>query len=327
VSIAPFDVRQGNFVGAAVNTITRSGTNQVRGSFYHRFRNESFVGTEASGLVFNPGTFNTRQTGGWAGAPIVKNKLFIFGNYEDEKDVRPLNSFRANAGGEPVAGNVTRVLASDLSQLSAYVKQNFTYDTGSFNPVDDKTPQKRTMLRGDYNLNNSNKVSFGYIRLDSNSDNYISGSTSAGIGRGTFSSNFVGFAASNYKILENIKSGIGEWNSILGNSMSNSFTAGLTSNDESRDDPGKLFPLVDILDGNGVAYTSFGTEPFTPNNELRYKTLQFKDDFVKFGNKHSFTFGGTLQRYRSENVFFNCCKQGAYVFNSLADFYTEAAAT
>src|SRR5262245_35998117 len=101
VSIAPFDVRQGNFVGASVNTITRSGTNSVRGSIYHRFRNENFVGTEAHGLAFNPGTFNTRQTGGWAGAPIVKNKLFVFGNYEDEKDVRPLNSFRANTGGEP----------------------------------------------------------------------------------------------------------------------------------------------------------------------------------------------------------------------------------
>jgi predicted DNA-binding ribbon-helix-helix protein len=326
VSIAPFDVRQGNFVGAAVNTITRSGTNQVRGSLYHRFRNENFVGTDAHGLVFNPGTFNTKQTGGWGGTPIVKNRLFLFGNYEDESDVRPLNSFRANNGGEPVAGNVTRVLASDLTTLSAFMKQNFDYDTGPFAPSDDTTPQKRTMLRTDLNLNNSNKFSFGYIQLNSSSDNNLSGSTSAGIGRNTFTSNFVNFAASNYKILENIKSGIGEWNSILGSTMSNSFTMGFTSNDESRPQDFKLFPFIDILDGNGVAYTSVGAEPFTPNNELRYKTLQFKNDFVKFGSKHSLTFGGALQRYRSENVFFNCCKQGAYVFNSLTDFYTEMAA-
>ena len=65
VSIAPFDVRQGNFVGAAVNTITRSGTNSVRASVYHRFRNDDFVGTETSGLTFNPGSFKTRNTGGW----------------------------------------------------------------------------------------------------------------------------------------------------------------------------------------------------------------------------------------------------------------------
>src|SRR5262245_18158507 len=57
VSIAPFDVRQGNFVGAAVNTVTRSGTNQLSASFYHRFRNDGYVGTEARGFPVNPGTF------------------------------------------------------------------------------------------------------------------------------------------------------------------------------------------------------------------------------------------------------------------------------
>ncbi len=326
VSIAPYDVRQGNFVGASVNTVTRSGTNSLRGSVYHRFRNEDFVGTEVGTLTFNPGTFNTKQTGGWVGTPIVKNRLFLFGNFENEKDARPLSSFRANSGGEVVAGNVTRVLASDLTQLSSFLKSNFGYDTGGFDPSTDNTPQKRTMLRTDLNVNNSNKFSFNYTQLNSSSDNLISGSTSAGIGRNTFTSNWMGFAASNYSILENIKSGIGELNSVIGNSMSNSLTVGFTSNDESRGEIGTLFPLVDILDGAGVSYASFGSEPFTPNNELRYKTLQFKDDFVKFGTKHTLTFGARLERYESENVFFNCCKQGAYVFNSLQDFYTEAAA-
>src|SRR5262245_4651923 len=42
VSVAPFDVRQGSFIGAAVNTVTRSGANQLSASFYHRMRNEDF---------------------------------------------------------------------------------------------------------------------------------------------------------------------------------------------------------------------------------------------------------------------------------------------
>ena len=56
VSVAPFDVRQGNFVGAGVNTVTRSGTNRfsARRSITG-IRNESFVGTEAKGLRVQPG--------------------------------------------------------------------------------------------------------------------------------------------------------------------------------------------------------------------------------------------------------------------------------
>jgi hypothetical protein len=323
VSIAPYDVRQGNFVGASVDTVTRSGTNSLRAAGYYRYRNQDFVGTKARGNVFNPGTFETKQKGVWAGAPIVKNKLFLFGNFEDEKDARPLYAFRANNGGEPVGGNVTRVLASDMTNMSAFLKSAFGYDTGSFDPATDNTPQKRGILRTDYNLNASNKIFFNYVQLNSSSDNQLSGSTSAGIGRRQVSTDALNFQSSNYQILENRKTTAGEWNSVLGSTMSNSLRLTYSSSDESRPQNFKLFPFVDILQG-GTAYMSFGSEPFTPNNELRYKSFEVKNDFSKFGAKNELTFGGRVERYHSDNVFFNCCKQGAWVYNSLDDFYTDA---
>jgi hypothetical protein len=82
VSVAPYDVRQGNFVGAGVNTVTRSGTNKITGSFYYRYRDDGYVGTEAAGLPFNPGTFTTKNTGFWVGGPFIKNKLFAIGNFD-----------------------------------------------------------------------------------------------------------------------------------------------------------------------------------------------------------------------------------------------------
>jgi hypothetical protein len=324
VSIAPFDVRQGNFVGAAVNTVTRSGTNQFSGSFYHRYRNEDYVGTEARGLTVNPGTFTFRDTGVWGGGPIVRNRLFVFGNYENEKASAPLHTFVANTGGQAAGGNITRVLKSDLDTLSAYLKASFGYDTGGYENLPADTPAKRYLLRTDLNLSNSNKISFRYNQLDSSSGKNLSGSSSAGLGRSTFSTNHLHFAASNYAQLETIKSGVGEWNSVIGSSVSNSLIVGYTKNDESREDPGPLFPFVDILAPDGTAYISFGTEPFTPNNELRYKTFQFQDNVTKFTSQHSLTFGVTYQKYQSDNVFFNCCKQGAYVYSSLADFYADA---
>jgi outer membrane receptor protein involved in Fe transport len=321
VNVAPFDVRQGNFVGAGVNTVTRSGTNRVSASVYHRFRNEEFVGTEAKGLAFNPGEFSFRNTGVWGGGPILKNKLFAFGTYEDEEDSRPITTFRANAGGEPVGGNITRVLASDLTQLSSVLAQRFNYQTGPFGAVDDLTPVKRFLLRNDYNLNSSNKISFRYNYLDSVTDVIVNASGSLGRGRGTNTTNFLSFQNSYHQQQENIRSGISEWNSIIGTSMSNSLIVGYTTQDESRPQRGELFPLVDIWEG-GQSYTSFGYEPFTPRNALRYQTFQLQDNFTKFGNRHSLTFGASLERYESQNVFFPG-SQSVYVYDSLADFYAD----
>ncbi len=324
VSIAPFDVRQGNFVGAAVNTVTRSGTNQLTGSFYYRYRNQDFIGSKAGDFSVTTPSLTFHNAGFWAGGPIVKNKLFVFGNYENEKNTTPLHTFVANTGGQPVGGSVTRVLASDLNTLSSYLKQNFGYDTGPYQDYTSDIPVKRYLIRGDYNVNNGNKVSFRYNQLASSSFKLLSGSSSAGFGRTISTSGFIPFQSTNYSQLENIKSGVGEWNSVLGGSMSQNVIVGYTTNNENRLDPGKLFPFTDILGPDGTTYATFGTEPFTPNNELLYHTYQATDSITKFGNKHSLTFGGTWQKYESDNSFFNCCKQGAYVYSSLADFYADA---
>jgi hypothetical protein len=324
VSVAPYDVRQGNFVGAGVNTVTRSGTNQFTGSAYYRTRNESYVGTEAAGNTFNPGTFDTTTAGEWVGGPIMKNKLFFFQSFESQKDTRPLNTYVANPGGAPATGNTTRVLASDLDQLSSFLGSKFSYTTGGYQNIPKKTPAKPFLVKADYNLNSQNKVTFRYNQVLSSTDVNLSNSSSLGFGRGTFSTNFLNFANSNYSILENIHSGIGEWNSVLGSSMSNNLIIGYTKQDESRGQLDKLFPFVDILE-SGNTYTSFGSEPFTPYNLLLYNTFQAQDSFTKFGNKHSLTFGASVEKYHSDNSFYPGV-QSAYVFNSLDDFYAAANA-
>ena len=228
-----------------------------------------------------------------------------------------------NGGSEAVGGNVTRVLASDMTNLSAFLKSSFGYDTGSFDAPTDNTPQKRGLIRTDLNINNNNKFSFNYLQLNSSSDNLLSGSTSAGIGRRQVATDALNYANSNYSILENRKTSTGELNTVLGSTMANSLRVNYSSSDESRADIGKLFPFVDILQG-GTAYISFGSEPFTPNNELRYNSFEIKNDFTKFSTKHELTFGGRVERYNSDNVFFNCCKQGAWVYNTLDEFYADA---
>ena len=334
VNVAPYDVRQGSFTGAGVNTVTRSGTNAITASVYHRTRDEDctdltnvdtcsgFVGTTAAGQRFNPLNFKTKTTGVWAGGPIVKNKLFAFGQWEKQEDNRPLTTFTSNPGGAPVAGNTTRVLASDLNTLSQFLSSRFNYDTGPFDNVPKLVPAKPWMLKGDYNLNSANKVTFRYNQLDSRSPVPQNGSSALGtLSRQTGTTNFLGFQNSNYAILENLRSGVGEWNSVFHN-FTNNLLIGYTKQDESRDQI-QLFPFVVISDGSGSPYTTFGSEPFTPFNLLRYGTFQMQDSVTKFAKNHSITFGGTLEKFHSDNSFYFGI-QSAYAYNTLADFYADA---
>lgn len=322
VSVAPYDVRQGHFIGASVNAVTRSGTNDYRGSAYYWFRDQDQVGKKAGANTFNPGTFTFHKFGAWVSGPIIKNKAFFFGSFEDDTQTQPGTTFRANKGGEAVGGSVTRVLASDLDALKSFLSTNFKYDTGPYQDYDHLTPSRRYLGKIDYNLNDRNHVSLRYSQLDSNTDVLASNSASLGFGNRRSSTLGLNFQNTNYQIGENRRSVIGEWNSTFGTNAANTLIVGYDKSDESRQSRGSLFPMVDILEAGSV-YTTFGFEAFTPNNELRYKTFQAQNNFTLFRGKHTLTFGGSLERYESENVFYPG-SQGIYTYNSLADFYTDA---
>lgn len=322
VSIAPYDVRQGNFIGAGVNTVTKSGTNEYSGSVYYLFRNEASVGSRAADNTFNPGTFTYDQIGVRLGGPIIKNKLFFFGSFESEQLIQPGTTYLANTGAQTVGGNITRVRASTLDSLSNFLRQNFGYDTGPYQGYDHETPALRFLLRMDYNLDDRNKISLRYTHLDSETDVLLSNSSSLGFGNRRTNLTGLNFQNSNYIILENIRSIVGEWNTSIGNNMANNLIVGYNESDESRDSRGTMFPFVDVLDG-GTVYTSFGFEPFTPNNELRYNSLQLQNNFTWFLTDHYLTFGVSLEKYESENVFYPG-SQSVYTYNSLADFYADA---
>jgi hypothetical protein len=85
-----FNAEYGRFSGAIVNVITKSGTNEIHGSVYEFLRNEKLDTKN----YFDPerGVFKRNQFGGTIGAPIVKNKLFFFGDYQGTREIRGLSS-------------------------------------------------------------------------------------------------------------------------------------------------------------------------------------------------------------------------------------------
>ncbi len=320
INLAPYDVRQGGFVGAGVNAITRSGTNEFSGSFFYNARNQSFLGTKSKGESVAISNFNVSQMGFRLGGPIIKNKLFFFINGENETRTDPGTTFLANRGSS--GANVTRVLASELDQLRSFLTQNFGYDPGSYESYNLETYSNKLLARLDYNISDNHKFSVRYNYLRSYRD--VPTSTS-GSPRGNRSGNVnaLPFSNTNYVINNDIHSVVGELNSTFGGGkFSNNLMVSFTANRDYRSSRGGIFPLVDIIKENAT-YTSFGYEPFTPNNRLDTDTWQIQNNFTYYAGKHVFTAGFNIDAFEFRNTF-TPTYYGQYVFNSLDDFYAAA---
>lgn len=85
-----FNAEYGRFSGAIVNVITKSGTNEIHGSAYEFLRNEKL--DSKNYFDQERGVFKRNQFGGTIGAPLVKNKLFFFGDYQGTREIRGLSS-------------------------------------------------------------------------------------------------------------------------------------------------------------------------------------------------------------------------------------------
>src|SRR5262249_34441143 len=80
VETSALPARYGHHAASAVNLVTKSGTNQIHGDAFEFLRNYHFNARN----FFAPerDSLNRNQFGATLGAPLVRNKLFLFGGYQ-----------------------------------------------------------------------------------------------------------------------------------------------------------------------------------------------------------------------------------------------------
>ncbi|MCW3080466.1 carboxypeptidase regulatory-like domain-containing protein [Segetibacter sp.] len=321
VNIAPYDVTLGNFTGAGINSVTRSGTNEFKGSVYYYKKTPGLTGRKVGAVELAKQQFDFNNRGATIGGPIIKNKLFFFLSGEQQRETAPATSFSASRNGSTGTG-ISTAKAEDLEVLAQFLKTKYNYDAGPFENYNYDTYSDKITARIDLNISKKHTLNINYYYLKS-FRNVPPSNSGAPTGGRSASNTGMPFFASSYIINNNFNIVIAELNSRISNTLSNKLQIGYNRLRDYRSSPGGVFPLVDIENGAGSTFTSFGYEPFSAFNILSTDTYQFNDVVSLFKGKHSITFG-TQNTYNKFKNGFAPNYYGAYRFRNLADFYQSA---
>jgi len=310
VSLAPFDVREGGFTGAGINTVTKSGTNEYKASVYSFIRNQELVGNTVKGaqIVANP-DLKYNQSGFTISGPIVTNKLFFFINGEFERRKDPGTNFAAFRG---VPGfGISRVRASTMDSIRNRMISAYGYDPGAYDGYTHETNNEKVLVKLDWNVNENNNLTFRYNLLNARRDlpPHPFVLSYAGTGRGP-NENSLPFRNAGYRINNKLHSFALEVNSRYEN-FANRFFASYNRFRDNRDPFSRPFPTIEIAK-DGVTYTTLGHEPFSIHNILDQDVLQFTDNFTYFLGSHAITVGATFETFNFFNAF-NLFKFGNFL--------------
>ncbi|MEE9167878.1 MAG: carboxypeptidase regulatory-like domain-containing protein [Candidatus Neomarinimicrobiota bacterium] len=324
VSIAPFDVREGGFIGAGINSVTKSGTNRFRGSIYSFFRNESLMGNKVGGedVIANPDlSFN--QSGFTLSGPIIQNKLFFFINAELERRDDPGTNFVADKGGNVEFGE-SRVEASVMDEISQIMNDVYDYDTGPYEGFIHETDNNKLLLKLDWNINVNHNLTFRYNMLDAVRALPPHGFVLSfnNTGRGPNSSSLP-FQNSGYKINNELNSYALEINSTFGSKVANRLFFSYNRFRDFRDPFSRDFPTIEIGEA-GVTYTTVGHEPFSIHNILDQDVIQVTNNLSYFMGKHVLTAGFNYERFKFFNSF-NIFRHGLFMVAGDLDYLFPGA--
>lgn len=192
ISTANFDVSS-DTVGADINAVTKSGTNQFHGSVYYSYRNgRKLVGDAGWLSKSNPGYkyngYSRDTTPGFTlGGPIIKDKLFFFVAAEHEKTdgigADSANGLDSSLGSGPSTSN--KISPGDLQRVidvaNGLGMKPGTFGGSSGVSLDDK----RYLVKLDWNISNNHRASLSYNRTQETLPQIL-GNSSNSVGLSTY---------------------------------------------------------------------------------------------------------------------------------------------
>ncbi|HTR78162.1 MAG TPA: carboxypeptidase regulatory-like domain-containing protein [Gemmatimonadaceae bacterium] len=310
IVLAPYDVRQGNFTGALVNAVTKSGTNEVHGELIGNYRDQNL---ERDIPLLRNSPFKQDQYGFSVGGPIVIDRLHFFLSGEKQAESTPASG---PYFGEPVGSSTPTVDSASMVKIINALQNQYGYtNVGGGQQVTNKNPLNNFFGRLDLSdLPLNSRAVFRYNYAAANLD--------------VFSRSASAFELSNngYNFADATNSELLQLFSNFSNGASNEFFTDYTTISDVRVVPINapyvtiknvpVAPLPGQTTATGTTSVVAGTDNSSQGNALNQWITEFSDNYTLPWGDHRFTIGTKDQFYRVRNLF-SQNSYGNYTFDSI----------
>lgn len=331
VDISPYDVRQSGFTGAAINAVTKSGTNRFSGSLYYMFSGDHYGSLQLQGQ--DEGTFASQARkfvpklerttwGATFGGPIIKNRLFFFLSYEKFERLQAPN----DPGFIPTASEISAIQAR-FGGINSAVGRTINWGSPGGTAVN-STEDKKLLAKIDWNITDKHRFSVRYSTTEGALPQYGSFTATSGARGVNASPSGPGFAFDSYFYSQERNEKVyaaqlfSQWTGDFKTELKYSKTK-----QEQLTPTNSALPLVNILNVQGTSQSGtpttgivfLGTEFSRHGNQIFVDTESYSATGEYFWKK--FVFTGGFDREASD--FYNLFRSGSYGqfdFNGTAGF-------
>ncbi len=310
VVVASYDVRQSGFGGGAINAVTKSGTNEFKGSAYTYYNNQDFYGTTAGRNIEHRTRLDKQSTqiyGATLGGAIVRNKLFFFLSGEYNHEASPSSYY--------LGYNGTALDGVELQRISDRYNALTGYNGGGTGRRDVEQRSGSLLATLDWHINSRNRLSASYSFLDARAEEYANSLTS-------FTFNGSGYA--NYSTAHYLALSL---ESRLSDHTHNTLRIGYSRvGDGRKPDEGGDLPSVIIRNAGSTGGVSIniGNNRYAGINDLTQNVITITDDLIMERGSHSITLGMHHEIYHIHNRYL-ANAYGTYTYNTVEDFERDLA--
>src|SRR5690349_5614476 len=325
VNTSNFSAEYGRSAGGVINAVTKSGTNQFHGSGFFYDRNNkwgarnpnSFINQLVNGVstrvALKPEDVRY-QFGGTLGGPIVKDKLFFFFSYDEQRRNFPGIAVFSTPG---YLNTVTRSTLTGRGLTNPQIDSALAFLNDQTGEVPRRGDQRLFLPKIDWQLNSKHQFTAAYNRLRWKSPAGVQTGATVTRDRAGFGDDFVETDSLNLRLSSTLSPKlINEFRFQWADELDSQFAQEPLPGEPTT--ANGFSPQVALTNGLTFGKATSLDRAALPDE----RRFQFADSLTYSTGKHTFKFGTDINRVRDidDNLFTG---SGSYSYGNINDFIVD----